>query len=159
MNRPLWKQYMIHVYACINQNPCGSTKEYIARIPYLNYVSGGVVHLLLWGILRNIPFTILGTVIVVLFTKQVKEKDDTPFRHLALTIILSFGCYLPVVLFAETVPMVGMLMIPKTCVNVWTVWIGFQAMKNCQKRWFFFLEKTHLVEGFLLNDKNDVFFG
>ena len=44
MNRPLWKQYMNHVYACINQNPCGSTKEYIARIPYLNYVSGGVVH-------------------------------------------------------------------------------------------------------------------
>ena len=35
---------MNHVYACINQNPCGSTKEYIIRIPYLNYVSGGVVH-------------------------------------------------------------------------------------------------------------------
>ena len=35
---------MNHVYACINQNPCGSTKEYITRIPYLNYVSGGVVH-------------------------------------------------------------------------------------------------------------------
>ena len=88
---------------------------------------------LLWGILCNIPFTILGAVIVVLFTKQVKEKDDTPFRHLALTIILSFGCYLPVVLFAEAVPMVGMLMIPKTCAYVWKVWIGFQAMKNCQK--------------------------
>ena len=25
-------------------HPCGSTKEYITRIPYLNYVSGGVVH-------------------------------------------------------------------------------------------------------------------
>ena len=36
---------MIHVHACINQNPCGSTKEYITRIPYLNYVSGGVVHI------------------------------------------------------------------------------------------------------------------
>lgn len=91
------------------------------------------IYLLLWGILRNIPFTILGAVIVVLFTKQVKEKDDTPFRHLALTIILSFGCYLPVVLFAEAVPKVGMLMIPKTCAYVWTVWIGYQAMKNCQK--------------------------
>ena len=44
MNRPLWKQYTNRVYACINQNPCGSTKEYVARIPYLNYVSGGVVH-------------------------------------------------------------------------------------------------------------------
>ena len=45
MNRPLWKQYMNHVHACINQNPCGSTKEYITRIPYLNCVSGWVVHL------------------------------------------------------------------------------------------------------------------
>ena len=27
MNRPLWKQYMNHVHACINQNPCGSTKR------------------------------------------------------------------------------------------------------------------------------------
>ena len=35
---------MNHVHACINQNPCGSTKEYITRIPYLNCVSGGVVH-------------------------------------------------------------------------------------------------------------------
>ena len=35
---------MNHVHACINQNPCGSTKEYITRIPYLNYVSGVVVH-------------------------------------------------------------------------------------------------------------------
>ncbi len=45
-----------------------------------------------------------------------------------LTIVLSFGFYLPVVLWADAIPMVGMLMIPKTCAYVWTVAIGYRAM-------------------------------
>lgn len=49
---------------------------------------------------------------------------------LVLTILLSFGFYIPVVLWAEIVPMVGMLMIPKTCAYVWVVLIGYWAMKE-----------------------------
>ena len=33
--------------------------------------------------------------------------------NLWLTVVLSFACYIPVVLFAGAIPMVGMLMIPK----------------------------------------------
>ena len=47
-----------------------------------------------------------------------------------LTIVLSFGFYIPVVLWADVVPMIGMLMIPKTCAYVWTVLIGYKAMKK-----------------------------
>lgn len=47
-----------------------------------------------------------------------------------LTIVLSFGFYIPVVLWAEVVPAIGMLMIPKTCAYVWTVLIGYNAMKK-----------------------------
>ena len=46
-----------------------------------------------------------------------------------LTIVLSFGFYIPVVLWADAVPLIGMLMIPKTCAYVWTVLIGYNAMK------------------------------
>ena len=46
-----------------------------------------------------------------------------------LTIVLSFGFYIPVVLWAEVNPLIGMLMIPKTCAYVWTVLIGYNAMK------------------------------
>ena len=35
-----------------------------------------------------------------------------------------------VVLWADAIPMIGMLMIPKTCAYVWTVLIGFFAMKK-----------------------------
>ena len=47
-----------------------------------------------------------------------------------LTIVLSFGFYIPVVLLADIYPLVGMLMIPKTCAYVWTVWIGYSDMKK-----------------------------
>ena len=83
-----------------------------------------------WGVYRNIPFAILGAVIVVLFCRSAKEKQDAAFRHLWLTVVLSFACYIPVVLFADAVPVVGMLMIPKTCAYVWTVLIGFNAMRK-----------------------------
>ncbi|MCI6646724.1 MAG: hypothetical protein MSH16_03675 [Oscillospiraceae bacterium] len=85
---------------------------------------------LAWGIYRNIPFAILGGVIVVLFYHSARERQDRAFRHLWLTVVLSFACYIPVVLFADAVPMVGMLMVPKTCAYIWTVLIGYQAMKK-----------------------------
>ena len=85
-----------------------------------------------WGIWRNIPFTLLGALVVVLFYRGAKEKRDGDFRWLWLTVVVSFACYIPVVLFADSVPAVGMLMIPKTCAYVCTVWIGYRAMKRAQ---------------------------
>lgn len=41
-----------------------------------------------------------------------------------------FAFYIPVVLWADVVPMIGMLMIPKTCAYVWIVLIGYSAMKK-----------------------------
>lgn len=83
-----------------------------------------------WGIYRNIPFALLGLLIIVLFYKSAKENNDKPFKWMWLTIVLSFGFYIPVVLWADAIPIIGMLMIPKTCAYVWTVLIGYQAMKN-----------------------------
>lgn len=85
---------------------------------------------LVWGIYRNIPFALLGLLIIVLFYKSAKEHGDQAFRWMWLTIVLSFGFYIPVVLWADAVPLIGMLMIPKTCAYVWTVLIGYSAMKK-----------------------------
>lgn len=84
---------------------------------------------LAWGIYRNLPFALLGLVVIVLFYRSAREQGDRAFRWMWLTIVLSFGFYIPVVLWADTVPMIGMLMIPKTCAYVWTVLIGFQALR------------------------------
>lgn len=85
---------------------------------------------LIWSICRNIPFALLGILVIVLFYRSAKERDDKAFGWMWLTIVLSFGFYIPVVLWAEAVPMIGMLMIPKTCAYVWTVMIGYNAMKK-----------------------------
>ena len=85
-----------------------------------------------WGIYRNIPFALLGLLIIVLFYRSAKQNNDKAFRWMWLTIVLSFGFYIPVVLWADTIPMIGMLMIPKTCAYVWTVLIGYAAMKKEQ---------------------------
>ena len=83
-----------------------------------------------WGIYRNIPFLLLGLVIIVLFYKKAHETNDRAFRFMWLAIVLSFGFYIPVVLFADAVPMIGMLMIPKTCAYVWAVLTGYYDMKR-----------------------------
>lgn len=86
-----------------------------------------------WGIYRNIPFALLGLLIIVLFYQSAKKTQDQEFRFMWVTIVLSFGFYIPVVLFADTIPMIGMLMIPKTCAYVWTVLIGYWSMKKEQR--------------------------
>ena len=83
-----------------------------------------------WGIYRNIPFALLGLLVILLLYRSAKEQKDRAFRWMWLTIVLSFGFYIPVVLWADAVPMIGMLMIPKTCAYVWTVLIGYSAMKR-----------------------------
>lgn len=83
-----------------------------------------------WGIYRNIPFALLGLFVIVLFYQSAKKHEDKAFRWMWLTIVLSFGFYIPVVLWADTIPLIGMLMIPKTCAYVWTVLIGYFAMKQ-----------------------------
>ncbi len=82
-----------------------------------------------WGIARNIPFAILGILLIVLFFREASKTNDKAFRFMWLAITLSFLFYIPVVLFSSAFPIVGMLMIPKTLAYVWIVWMGFQDMR------------------------------
>lgn len=84
---------------------------------------------LAWGIWRNIPFALTGLLIIVLFFHSAKTNRDHAFSLMWLTIALSFAFYIPVVLFADSVPLVGILMIPKTCAYVWSVLIGYRDMQ------------------------------
>ena len=67
---------------------------------------------------------------IILFYRSSQQQNDSAFRYLWLTIVLSFVFYIPVVLWADHFPLIGMLMIPKTCAYVWTVLIGYSAMKG-----------------------------
>lgn len=84
----------------------------------------------LWGVYRNIPFAIMGFIIIYLFYKYAKLHHDQTFKWMWFAIILSFGFYIPVVLWATTYRLVGMLMIPKTLAYVWVVWMGFKEFRS-----------------------------
>ena len=72
----------------------------------------------------------MGLLIIVLFYRSAKEHGDKSFRWMWLTIVLSFGFYIPVVLLADTIPMIGMLMIPKTCAYVWMLMLFPNEMRR-----------------------------
>ena len=65
-----------------------------------------------WGVVRNVPFVALGALICVLYFK--KRKADRLFRPVWIYILLSFAFYIPVAVGAGLVPILGMLMLPKT---------------------------------------------
>ena len=65
-----------------------------------------------WGIIRNIPFVILGMIICAAYFR--KRSVVIRFKNVWLYVLLSFAFYIPVVTGAGAVPMLGMLMLPKT---------------------------------------------
>lgn len=77
----------------------------------------------IWGIYRNMPFAVIGLIMVLLYFKQ---KQDKAFRWMWLAITLSFMFYFPVVLWSDVSPMIGMLMLPKTCMYIWAVTMGYR---------------------------------
>ncbi len=82
----------------------------------------------LWGIIRNIPFALMGIITVAVWLRSA--KSDKPLRLMWLAVTLSFAFYLPVVLFAQAVPLTGMLMLPKTCMYVWMIAMFIRAGKT-----------------------------
>lgn len=65
----------------------------------------------LFGILRNIPFSIMGGFLIY---KSYQSREKSGLKQMPLLIFLSFAFYLPVVLFSKTLPPIGALMMPKT---------------------------------------------
>lgn len=83
-----------------------------------------------WGIYRNIPFLIMGIIIIAIFYSEAKKHADTNFKYMWLAIVLSFALYIPVVLWASIIPWIGILMIPKTLAYVWIVIMGYKEFKS-----------------------------
>ncbi len=70
-----------------------------------------------WGIIRNIPFFMIGLITAVRFF--VYRHLSASFSWMWLAIVMSFAFYFPVVLWANKKPKIGMLMLPKTCMYIW----------------------------------------
>ena len=80
------------------------------------------------GIIRNIPFVIMGLMIVALYFK--KRKEDKVFKKIWLYVLLSFLFYIPVVVGASSIKMLGMLMLPKTVCYVLMILVFKRKIKE-----------------------------
>lgn len=83
-----------------------------------------------WGIYRNIPFAIMGIIMIYIMYKEAKVHTDKDYIYMAIAVFLSFAFYVPVVLWGTTIRIVGMLMIPKTLAYVWIVLIGYRYFRK-----------------------------
>lgn len=84
---------------------------------------GGAHESYQWGIYRNIPFLIMGILLIIW---SYKEKEKPGLKNMWWLILLSFAFYIPVVLFADKYPAVGALMMPKTLAYLFIVVFGFK---------------------------------
>ena len=81
-----------------------------------------------WGVIRNVPFVGLGAVICWLYWKN--RGADRTFRFVWLYILLSFLFYIPVAVAAGIVPILGMLMLPKTICYILMLCAFLRAVKE-----------------------------
>ena len=86
-----------------------------------------------WGYYRNIPFLVLGILIVSICLYHAIHSKDYSFLQLAIAISLSFSFYVPVVVAVHLNPKLGMLMIPKTLCYVWIIIITLRIYQKERK--------------------------
>jgi hypothetical protein len=77
-----------------------------------------------WSLYRNLPLMILGFGVAFLILRDARRAQDCAFTWIGIMILVSYALYIPVILFVQQVPLIGMLMIPKTLAYVA---IGFIA--------------------------------
>lgn len=80
-----------------------------------------------WSLYRNVPFAITGILVIVLFTISGNTGGYGLWR-MCIAIALSFGFYLPVTFLAKRKPAVGALMLPKTVMYMWIIWMGLSLL-------------------------------
>lgn len=71
-----------------------------------------------WSMARNIPLMIQGIGIAIVMLISAIKHQDRFVKNISYMIFVSYLCYIPVILFVHKVPLLGMLMMPKTLAYV-----------------------------------------
>ncbi len=81
-----------------------------------------------WALFRNAFLVIQGVGVMYLILRDAFRASDTAFKWIGIMIALSYAFYTPVILWAAQVPLLGMLMIPKTCAYVAIAFIAYREV-------------------------------
>lgn len=81
-----------------------------------------------WSLIRNVPLMIQGFGVAYLILRDARAAQDRSFVWVGAMILVSYAFYLPVILFVRQMPMIGMLMIPKTMAYVAIAFIAYDGL-------------------------------
>jgi hypothetical protein len=81
-----------------------------------------------WSLYRNLPLMIQGLGVVYLILRDSRAAGDRPFTWIGIMILFSYAFYIPVILFVQKMPLIGMLMIPKTIAYVGIALIAYYSL-------------------------------
>jgi hypothetical protein len=81
-----------------------------------------------WSLLRNSFLVIQGLGVMALILRDAIRTKDRSFYWIGIMIALSFLFYAPVILWVQWVPLLGMLMIPKTCAYLAVAIIAYKEL-------------------------------
>ncbi len=81
-----------------------------------------------WGPFRNSFLIVLGLGVVYLYLREAISAKDRLFRWIAYCVLFSYLFFIPVILFSREVPVVGMLMIPKTVMYVAIAFLAYYGL-------------------------------
>ncbi len=79
-----------------------------------------------WSLLRNAFLVYQGVGIMYLILRDARKSGDRSFERIGWMIALSYLFYTPVILWSARVPLLGMLMIPKTCAYLAAAFIAYR---------------------------------
>jgi len=81
-----------------------------------------------WGIYRNLPLMVQGIGVMFLILRDAVAARDNTFKWIGVAILVSFACYMPVIFWVTQVPILGMLMIPKTMAYLAVAFLAYREL-------------------------------
>ena len=81
-----------------------------------------------WSLVRNAPLIVQGLGVAYLILRDARRNQDRTFTWIGISILVSYACYLPVILFVQQAPLVGMLMIPKTLAYIAVAVLAYNGL-------------------------------
>jgi hypothetical protein len=94
-----------------------------------------------WSLVRNVPLMVLGLGVAYLTLRDAIKQRDQAFKWIGISILVSYACYIPVILFVQQAPMIGMLMIPKTIAYVAIGFLAYNELYSKNKEYHRLAEK------------------
>lgn len=83
-----------------------------------------------WSLYRNLPLMVQGLGVAYLILRDAGATNDRLFTRVGVLILVSYAFYMPVIFFVRQVPLLGMLMIPKTLAYVGIAWLAYAWMRE-----------------------------